>query len=136
MKKFIKNYLQASPRTPVCPECKIEMVLRKTPRFTDRVGNEKMFWACQNYPFCTMKVGAHPNGSPLGIPGDVETRHARIKLHDALAQKFAAGDWRTSKKWQRDEMYQWMRMHAPKRHVGWMTKEECAIALELLKITK
>jgi len=82
-----------------------------------------------------MRVGAHPNGSPLGLPGDVETRHARIKLHDALAQKFAQGDWRTSKKWQRDEMYQWMRMHAPKRHVGWMTKDECASTLEILKLT-
>lgn len=59
-----------------CPEagCPGMMELR-----TSRYGP---FYGCSRWPDCDATHGAHPNGAPLGIPADSETKEARIMAHE------------------------------------------------------
>lgn len=59
-----------------CAECGAVMVLR-----TSKHG---LFYGCRNYPRCRATHGAHPDGCPKGIPGDAETRAARIQAHEVF----------------------------------------------------
>lgn len=61
-----------------CGECGAEMQLRKSPKFP------KPFWGCTKFPACRGAHGAHPNGRPLGVPANAETKAARIRAHDVF----------------------------------------------------
>lgn len=61
-----------------CPECGADMVLRQS-KFKN-----PFFWGCSQYPECQSSHGAHPDGRPLGIPANRETKDWRIKAHDAF----------------------------------------------------
>ena len=39
------------------------------------------FFSCSRFPDCTGTHSAHPDGSPMGYPGDKETRQARRAAH-------------------------------------------------------
>jgi ssDNA-binding Zn-finger/Zn-ribbon topoisomerase 1 len=39
------------------------------------------FYACTKWPACDGKIGAHPSGAPLGVPGNAATRAARKRAH-------------------------------------------------------
>jgi len=98
-----------------CPECGAEMRL-----IDSRNG---MFYSCVNFPDCKTTHGCHKDGSPLGIPGNKETRLARIEAHrwfDAL--------WKT-KKLTRGKSYRmlqdFMHMDRDACHIGRFTKVEC-----------
>lgn len=39
------------------------------------------FYGCNRYPECKATHGAHPDGSPLGVPADERTRKARMRAH-------------------------------------------------------
>lgn len=43
-----------------------------------------LFYGCENWPRCNSTHGAHPNGKPLGVPADAETKQARIVAHAAF----------------------------------------------------
>lgn len=58
-----------------CGDCGAAMVLRT------QHSNGKPFWGCSRFPDCRGVHGAHPDGEPMGVPGDKETRHARIDAH-------------------------------------------------------
>ena len=55
-----------------CPECGARM-----PWQMSKYGG---FYSCERYPICKGTHGAHPDGSPLGIPANWATKDARIKL--------------------------------------------------------
>jgi ssDNA-binding Zn-finger/Zn-ribbon topoisomerase 1 len=57
-----------------CGECGGGMEIRVSK-------DERPFYGCIKYPDCTGTVGAFPDGRPMGIPGDKETRKARIEAH-------------------------------------------------------
>ena len=58
-----------------CPQCdQGNMVLRES-----KYGP---FYGCDQYPRCDATHGAHPDGSPLGIPADKQTKQWRIKCHE------------------------------------------------------
>ena len=59
-----------------CPECDGKMSLRNS--------KHGPFYGCSNYPQCKAAHGAHPDGKPLGVPANKETKQWRIKAHDAF----------------------------------------------------
>lgn len=61
-----------------CPECGGAMVLRKSLKYP------KPFYGCVHFPYCRATHGAHPDGKPLGIPANAETKRWRIAAHAAL----------------------------------------------------
>ena len=90
-----------------CPECDGKLVLRNS-----KYGP---FWGCERFPDCTATHGAHPDGTPLGIPADKKTKKSRIKAHDVF-DKF----WK-KQKMTRKGAYWWLQKQMS------MTKEECHI---------
>ena len=106
-----------------CPECDGKMVLRNSKYGT--------FWGCENYPKCNATHGAHPDGTPLGIPADKETKKARMKAHDVF-----------DKLWKRQGMkrtraYRWLqeRMGLGKEdcHIGRFDIEQCNRVVEICR---
>lgn len=63
-----------------CPDCHGPMVFVTAEE--SRWG--KPFYRCDRWPKCHGHHGAHPDGSPLGIPADARTRALRKQAHDAL----------------------------------------------------
>ena len=72
---------------------------------------------------CRGSHGAHPDGMPLGIPADTETKSWRMRAHQAFDQF-----WK-HKKWTRPEGYQWMQrvmnLSEDDAHIGKFTSEQC-----------
>lgn len=97
-----------------CPDCGSEMVLRESSLFTTKSGVARKFWGCSHWPKCKGTHGAHPDGTPLGHPGDRETKDARMRLHARMEPLFRS----------RAGMYDWLREYAPKEHIGDMTLAE------------
>ena len=76
-----------------CPDCGTKMTLRftaKHDKFKRSLGgrpNKKttsVWYGCPKWPDCKGSHGAHPNGKPLGIPANKETKAARIRAHAAF----------------------------------------------------
>lgn len=63
-------------KIPQCADCNSPMVLRKSIKY------KSPFWGCSKYPDCKGTHGAHPDGRPLGVPANAETKQWRIKAHD------------------------------------------------------
>jgi ssDNA-binding Zn-finger/Zn-ribbon topoisomerase 1 len=85
----------------ICPECGAEMVLRESKKFRWKNGKARLFYGCTRYPFCKAAHGAHPNGKPLGKPGNAETKAARVLAHaalDAMSKRL---------NWHRNKTYEW-----------------------------
>ena len=59
-----------------CPVCGRPM------RF--HVSADRDWWGCSGYPECDTQQSAGSDGLPLGIPGDKETRQARMRAHDVF----------------------------------------------------
>jgi len=68
----------------VCPECEAPMKLHETKKYKYGNGNLRKFYGCTRWPQCKGTHGAHPDGSPLGIPADKTTKQARIRAHEAF----------------------------------------------------
>ena len=50
-----------------------------------RDSHQGKFYGCVKYPECKATHGAYDEtGEPLGVPGDLETRQARMRAHDAF----------------------------------------------------
>lgn len=58
-----------------CPECGAPMRLRMPSGF----GN--VWYGCSTFPKCRGSHGAHPDGTPLGVPANAATKKARIEAH-------------------------------------------------------
>lgn len=67
----------------ICPECAAPMVLRHSKAFSKN-GSLRPFYGCSRFPNCKATHGAHPNGKPLGVPANRETKQWRIKAHDVF----------------------------------------------------
>lgn len=111
-----------------CPECGAPMKLRKTSKYTYKNGKPRLFYGCTRYPGCTGTHNAHPNGKPLGIPADKETRELRVKLHKELAKW-----WNYDNKEQRNDMYDFLKANTKNGHISMMDKDELNKLLGLLK---
>ncbi len=110
----------------VCGDCGAPMVLRRS-----RFGQ---FWGCTRWPDCQGKHGAHPDGSPMGIPGDATTRQARIEAHAAFD-----GAWQ-SRGLTRKQAYRWLRELTGKSvrgaHISRFSAEECRLLVERIALAE
>ena len=101
-------------------------------------GNELIFEAnryggmyrCSEFPRCEGRVGAGPDGKPLGTATDEEGRALRIAAHakfDLL--------WKTAEM-TRKEAYKWLqdalRLSKAEAHIAMMGKSKCRELIELL----
>jgi len=85
------------------------------------------FWGCSRWPDCDGKVGAHPDGTPLGTPADAETRQARIHAHRVF------DEWWRSQGWKRRRAYRWLAQNAARHHIAEMTEEDCDHLVQLIE---
>src|SRR4051812_16877242 len=67
---------------PKCPECGAVMNLRSSPKYKYRDGTDRPFYG--TIPACKCTHGAHPDGRPLGIPCNRETKDVRIRLRSVV----------------------------------------------------
>lgn len=112
--------------TPLCPRCKVPMRLRLTRRSVHLGGPLKRVWACTEVG-CDIVCGAHPDGTPMGVPGDHDTRRARQRAH----AEFDA--WWRSLGISRSEAYAWLQRIMAKSvddaHIARFTRLECLTLL-------
>lgn len=89
------------------------------------------FYGCTTFPICKGTHGAHPDGRPMGIPADKETRDARVKAHAAFDTL-----WKTNLM-KRTDAYRWVRkamdLPADKAHISMFSKAQCALLCALIK---
>ena len=85
------------------------------------------FWSCTEWPDCDGKIGAHPDGRPLGIPANSATREARKAAHETF------DEWWRSKDWSKGQAYEWLEQNAPKPHIAEMDEDEC---LDLIRLVE
>ena len=101
-----------------CGLCSSPMVLRDSVKYPGR-----RFWGCVRWPECDGAHGAHPDGRPLGIPGDRETCAARMRAHAAFDQLWKGGSM------SRQDAYRWMRralgLSRKEGHIAMFNIEQC-----------
>ena len=108
-----------------CPDCGARLLLKES--------GARLLYRCERWREngCRGVHGARPNGSPLGIPGDQETRHARKSAHAAFNPLYE------SCKMSRAEAYIWlqhaMSLSIQDAHIGRFTKQQCDFLIELLE---
>jgi ssDNA-binding Zn-finger/Zn-ribbon topoisomerase 1 len=82
------------------------------------------FFGCSRFPICRGTHGAHPDGTPLGIPANAATKLARMAAHGAFD-----GLWR-SMGMRRNSAYHWLGqvlgMPRSEVHIGSFNSEQCA----------
>jgi ssDNA-binding Zn-finger/Zn-ribbon topoisomerase 1 len=116
----------------ICPECGAEMRLRDIYRSAnpDLIG--KMFWGCSRFPECRATHGAHPDGRPLGIPGNTETKRARIEAHDAFDAL-----WKCRYVRSRTAAYRWLQaamgMTEDEAHIARFNIDQCETLMRRLE---
>jgi len=102
-----------------CPECGSHMRLRQSKKY------DRPFYGCSRWPDCDGAHGAHPDGTPLGIPADKVTKSARMRAHEAFDQLWK-GD---SPKMTRGQAYEWLESYFDlddgEGHIGRFSREQC-----------
>ncbi len=76
-------------------------------------------FVCSNFPECNAVHHTHPDGSPLGIPGDEQTRKLRQEAHAKLNQM-----WSYRTRGGRAQMYAWLKENSKSGHIAMMGKDE------------
>lgn len=105
----------------------MELVFHQTWKY--RNGSRRIFYRCYKYPECSGFHGAHPNGAPLGKPGNKETRDLRKQVHAALDKVFP---WKTKKG--RKATNRWLKKNGfGEGHVANMEAKELRKALREIK---
>lgn len=117
-----------------CPECGSAMVLRMSRRYS------RPFYGCTSFPACRSTHGAHPDGAPLGIPADKETKEWRVKAHTVFDPVWGRDDDKLSqeeKKRRRYTSYRWLAVMLgitdAKRHchIARFNIEQCQKVIEI-----
>lgn len=121
---------------PTCPECGSPMVLRETTKFTYADGRPRPFWGCQAFPACNGTHGAHPDGTPLGVPGTAAVKAARNRAHAAFDRLWKPDADGTPVRMTRKAAYrlmdELMRVGPGEAHIGSMGEDECETLLRRL----
>lgn len=104
-----------------CPDCGGSLELRAEPRLR---------YACPK-DGCRGTHGAHPDGSPMGTPGDARTRRERSEAHEMFDRI-----WKTGLK-TRSGAYAWMRermsLTKDDAHIGSMDAARCRALQGLIR---
>jgi len=89
------------------------------------------FWGCETWATtrCCGAVGAHPDGTPLGVPAGQKTKQLRIQAHQAFDQLWK--DQGMSRK----QAYRWMQkkmgLSKDQAHIGNFDDKQCRELIEL-----
>jgi ssDNA-binding Zn-finger/Zn-ribbon topoisomerase 1 len=116
---------ETAARALTCPECGAAMVLKPS-RF-------KPFFGCSRWPEtgCPGSHGAHPDGSPMGVPANGATKRARVRAHEAFDRMWKSGHMT------RKEAYRWMQlalgMTRDEAHIGKYSEAECEQLIALVE---
>ena len=107
-----------------CPDCGSDMILRPS-----KYG---LFYGCTQYPKSKSTHGAHPDGKPLGIPANKETKEWRMRAHDEFD-----GLWKgKAPVMNRKESYVWMQktmeMTTDEAHIGKFDIKQCQDLIEAI----
>lgn len=116
-----------------CPECGAWMEMIWT-NYRYRNGERRPIYRCLRFPECSGTHGAHPNGAPLGIPADKETRRLRIRVHAELDRVFPPrmdGRREIGRFRRKERIYEWLGTQ-DLGHVSSMTSIDCRRILKLL----
>lgn len=109
-----------------CPDCNGQLILKNSKQYG-------LFYGCERFPKCRGTHRAHPNGEPLGIPGDKATRWWRIQAHKALEKLFTGQHPLMTK----DEAYLYMQelmdLNEQDGHISRFNIEQCNRLIELLQ---
>ena len=98
-----------------CPECGAEMRLVHVMK--------GRFYGCVRYPGCRTTHGCHLDGSPLGIPGNKETRMARSEAHRWFDAIWRSGTFTRSHAYKR--MRYFLRLSKDECHIGRFSIQQC-----------
>jgi ssDNA-binding Zn-finger/Zn-ribbon topoisomerase 1 len=111
-----------------CPECGAAMQLRPS--------KHGLFYGCSTFPECKGTHGAHPDGSPLGIPADKVTKRARIQTH-RIFDRLWSDHGETPARMTRGDAYEWMRkamkLSREEAHIGRFDIDKCDRLQALVK---
>jgi ssDNA-binding Zn-finger/Zn-ribbon topoisomerase 1 len=117
----------------ICPECGRPMRLKSTQKYTYSSGLPRKFYGCTGYPDCRGTHGAHPNGEPFGIPGDAETKAARMRAH-AMFDRLWKPPAGTMKREQAYKLMQrLMQMNEEQAHIAKFSAEQCELLIKRLE---
>lgn len=87
------------------------------------------FWGCERFPRCKATHGAHPDGTPLGVPGTMDVKLARIRAHEAFDRLWTEGGMH------RNAAYGWlaraMGIARDETHIGAFGVEQCELVVKL-----
>lgn len=104
-----------------CPECSSPMSLKRS--------RHGVFYGCTSWrrTQCSGSHGAHPDGSPLGIPADAATKAMRREAHRVFDQLWTG----PSPMMKRVDAYAWMSrvMGVRAAHIAEMSAEKCKILI-------
>lgn len=109
---------------PTCVDCHIPMVLKYS-RFY-----RHSFYGCPNWPDCKCTIGIHPNGKPVGIPANAETRKARTKTHQIFDNLWKSGRMKRKNAYRLLAVL--MDVDMGDAHIGHFTLVQCEILQERL----
>jgi len=128
---FLCESCKTQAEAVICPDCGSRMVLRETQKFRyANSGEPRKFWGCSRFPACRATHGAHPDGRPLGIPGDAATKKARMEAHDAFDSLWKSG--RMTRHQAYRAMQDLMGMSVNEAHIGRFTREQCSKLVALV----
>lgn len=103
-----------------CGDCSSPMVLRDSRR--------GLFYGCSKYPSCTGTHGAHPDGSPLGTPGDFNTKSWRRVTHSLFDRMWDTEEAGNPKK-RKGRAYGWLKgvmgYEDKEAHIGDFSAAQC-----------
>ena len=106
-----------------CPECGRPMELAEHPEHIYPDGGRRKYYRCTDRLFCTATHWAHPDGTPLGLPGDRATKEARVSAHEAIDRLSVRNGW---SKWR---LYGWLQritnLTKEEAHIGRFTVAQC-----------
>lgn len=108
-----------------CPNCGARMVPRV------RREDQSPFWGCEKWPTCKTTHGAHPDGSPLGVPGTMEVKQARIRAHAAFDQLWKDG--RMHRNGAYALLARKMGITRGQCHIGAFDVEQCEIVVTIVQ---
>jgi ssDNA-binding Zn-finger/Zn-ribbon topoisomerase 1 len=114
-----------------CPDCGSKMILRTTDKIRTRDGKARVFFGCSRFPECRGTHGAHPDGRPLGVPGNAEVKRLRREVHSLLDEIF--GEWKELSRKEKAEIYRFMKENTLREHVGEMLEPELLATIVILK---
>jgi ssDNA-binding Zn-finger/Zn-ribbon topoisomerase 1 len=100
-----------------CPECGAQMLLKPS--------KYNPFYGCTKWreTGCKGSHGAHPDGSPMGVPANAATKLARSRAHEAFDRMWKS--WHMTRK----EAYRWMQLalglSKDEAHIGKYSEAQC-----------